>query len=257
MVYTQTDQRKGIVRHIVTAITGLALAVVLMATSRTTVEAREVGISNPTILPPSSSPYGKTYPEWVAAFWEYALEFPLEGHPFLDTPDFDFSARQSGHVWFWSAPDGPLTRTVTLPTGKALFLTLRDTECSSLETPDFDPDLGFGAHTATAQRDCAKFWADHIVDVFCVIDGVPVENLGAYRFVSPQFQFSAPTPWIFGDTGGVGTSVGDGYYLMLAPMSRGIHTIHYGGTFHFEAGEIGNEQPFDLPKDITIILNVH
>ena len=95
------------------------------------------------------------------------------------------------------------------------------------------------------------------MDVFCVIDGVPVKNLGAYRFLSPQFQFTAPTPRIFGATGGVGTAVGDGYYLMLAPMSKGTHTIHYGGTFHFEAGEIDNlEQPLDLPKDITIILNV-
>jgi hypothetical protein len=129
---THTDRWGGTMRHLMTAVTGLALAIALVAASQTTVEAGGKGKAHPTILPPHSRPYGKTYPEWVAAFWT----------------------------------------------------------------------------------------------------------------------------WIFGDTGGVGTAVGDGYYLMLAPMSKGTHTIHDGGTFHFEAGEIGNDQPFDVPKDITIIVHV-
>jgi hypothetical protein len=211
----------------------------------------DTGNSNPRILPPEANPYGQSYSEWVAAFWQWALALPVEGHPFSDADEahFDFAAHQSGQVWFWSAPDGPLTRHVTLPAGKALFLTLRDVEVSSLEEPPF-----FGA-TEEEQRDLSEWFADHIVDVFCVIDGVPVQNLADYRFSSPQFQFTAPTPWIFGNTGGNGTSVGDGYYLMLAPMSAGHHTIHYGGTFHFEAGELF-DFPLDLPKDITIEMDV-
>jgi hypothetical protein len=94
------------------------------------------------------------------------------------------------------------------------------------------------------------------VDVFCTIDGVPVGNLQAFRFQSTQAQFTAPTPWIFGATGGTGTAVGDGYFLMLHSFSKGTHMIHYGGTFHFEAGELGNEEAFDLPHDVTIELTV-
>jgi hypothetical protein len=201
------------------------------------------------IVRPDAKYRGKTYPEWAAAFWQWSLGLPLEGHPFIDDPEFDFSAHQSGPVWFWSAPDGPLERVVTLPEGKALFLTLRDVECSSLEDPPF-----FGA-TEEEQREVAAWFADHIVDVFCTIDGVSVENLQDFRFSTDQFEFDAPTPWIFGATGGAGTAVGDGYFLMLAPMSKGHHTIHYGGTFHFEAGELG-EEPVDFPKDITIQLTV-
>jgi prepilin-type N-terminal cleavage/methylation domain-containing protein len=114
------------------------------------------------------------------------------------------------------------------------------------------PDSGFYAETEAEQRDCARYWADHIVEVFCTIDGVPVKNLEAYRFSSPQFEFTAPTPWIFGDIGGEGTGVGDGYFLMLAPLSRGEHTIHYGGTFRFTLEEDGFEAEF--PKEITIHL---
>src|SRR5687767_1010438 len=50
------------------------------------------------------------------------------------------------------------TRTVTMPAGKALFLTLRDVDASSLEAPPF-----FGA-TEEEQREVANFFADHIVD---------------------------------------------------------------------------------------------
>ncbi|HZN65662.1 MAG TPA: hypothetical protein VFB66_10185 [Tepidisphaeraceae bacterium] len=204
------------------------------------------------VFPPNAHPYGKSHGEWVAEFWQYALEFPVEGHPFLDTPEYDFAARQSGKVWFWSAPDGPITREVDIPHGTALFLTIRDVEVSSLEEPPF-----FGA-TEQEQRERANWFADRIVDVSVTIDGVPVENVEDYRFESPQFSFDAPTPWIFGATGGAGTSVGDGYYMMIKPLPVGTHTIEYSGTFHFEAGELGDWQtePLDLPHSGTIILNV-
>lgn len=204
------------------------------------------------IWKPDQKPYGKTYGEWVAAFWQYALEFPLEGHPFVDSPEYDFAARQSGKVWFWSAPDGPLTRKVSMPEGTALFLTIRDAEVSSLEEGPF-----FG-ETEEEQREQAAYLVDHIEDVFVEIDGVPVKDLAAFRFSSPQFEFDAPTPFIFGDVGGEGTSVGDGYYLMLKPLSPGKHVIHYGGTFRFGPGELDPELDFEivLPKEITIELTV-
>ena len=137
-----------------------------------------------------------------------------------------------------------------MPEDKALFLTIRDVETSSLETVD----SGFHGDTEAEQRANSKWFADHIINVFCIIDGVAVKNLQAYRFSTPQFKFKAPTPWIFGDIGGKGTSVGDGYFLMLAPMSKGRHTIHYGGTFHFTLADDGFDG--DFPHDVTIDLTV-
>jgi hypothetical protein len=201
------------------------------------------------IVPPGAKFHGKTYGQWAAAFWQWAFALPLEGHPFLDTPEYNFAAGQQGSVWYWSSSDGPITRTVTLPAGKALFLTIRDVETSTLEDPPF-----FG-QTETEQRANSHWWADHIINVFCVIDGVAVPNLQAYRFETPQFRFTAPTPWIFAATGGKGTSVGEGYFLMLQSLSAGAHVIHYGGTFHLDAGELGDD-PLDFPHDVTIQLTV-
>jgi hypothetical protein len=207
----------------------------------------------PHIYPPHSKPFGKSYPEWQAAFWSWALSLPVEGHPFIDSPDFDFSAGQSGKVWFVGAPDPYVSRKAVIPEGTALFLTVRDVETSSLELPPF-----FGA-TEEEQRANSNWFADHIVDLYCIIDGVPVRNLEAYRFESPQFEFDAPTPWIWGDpennVGGEGTGVGDGYFVMVDSFSVGKHTIRFGGTFHFEPGELVDEA-LDLPHDVIIELTV-
>ena len=81
------------------------------------------------------------------------------------------------------------------------------------------------------------------------VDGVAVKNIGAYRTVSPQFSFSAPTPWIFGDVGGSGTSVADGYYMMVAPLSTGQHTIHFTGTFDFGGGNLFS---LDVTYNVTV-----
>ena len=206
----------------------------------------------PGVFPPQSSPYGKSYAQWSGLSSKFNLELPLAGHPALDTnPVFDASYGQAGRVWFLVAPFGALERWSTIPVGTALFFVLLNTECSSLEPPD----SGFHGDTAAAQAACAKFWSDHIGGVFFLVDGVPVANIGDFRFVSPQYEFDAPTPWIFGETGGDGTSVADGYDVMVAPLSVGEHTVHYGGAFHFEAGELGPD-PVDLPVDMTYHLTV-
>jgi len=202
--------------------------------------------ATPGVLPPGSTPYGKSYGQWSAEWWKWALALPVDGHPFLNSPDFHCNAGQTGHVWFLGAPFDPTERTCTIPAGKSVFFALLNAECSDLE--------GLGT-TEADQRTCAKFFADHISDLFCSIDGVPVKNLAAYGVQSPQFTFTAPTPWIFGDTGGTGTSVSDGYFLMLAPLSRGAHTLRYGGSFHFSTAE-GDPFNFDGSIDITYHLIV-
>src|SRR5262249_45679568 len=52
------------------------------------------------------------------------------------------------------------------------------------------------------------------------------------------FSFTAPDPWIFGAPndatqghGGPGTAVAEGFYLFLHPLSKGSHTLHFGGAF--------------------------
>lgn len=199
--------------------------------------------ANP-VVPPSSV----SYPRWAAAWWQWGMELPWTDsagrvHPFIDTLMFDVTQGQQGEVWFLSAPFDRVTRTCTIPPGKLLFFPVLNAESSSIEAPPFL------AHEAADQAAVASYFADHIVELFCEIDGIPVPDLTAYRFANPQIAFHAPTPWIFGDLGGPGTSTGDGYYLMLRPLDPGPHTIRYGGAFRFRTPF----DPFDLyaPLDMT------
>ena len=200
------------------------------------------------VIPPNASPHGQTYGEWSAAWWQWAMELPVDGHPFVDDAGFDVRTGQSGHVWFLAAPFGTVERTCTIPTGTMLFIGLLNAEASDLE--------GLGA-TEAERRATAEWIADHIVtsSLSCTIDGKAVANLGSYRVQSPEFSFTAPTPWIFGSTGGDGVAVADGYFVMLAPLSAGQHTIHFGGTFHFDAGEL-DADPHDFSLDMTYHLTV-
>ncbi len=200
-------------------IAGLALAIGLLLPA-TTPQAQSGG--TPGVIPPTARPH---YAQLSARWWQWSLPLPIAGHPFIGCPAPP-DAGQAGPVWFLAGQFGTVECPLTIHTGKTLFLPLANAECSSLEEPPF-----YGG-TAAEQRACAKFWADQIdpSSLFCEVDGVPVTNLERYRFGSPQFAFTAPTPWIFGAAGGTGTAVADGYYLWLAPLAPGAHTLHFGST---------------------------
>lgn len=199
------------------------------------------------VAPPSATPYGKSYGQWSASWWQWALSQPLPGHPFVDDSAFDVSAGQSGPVWFLATPFGTVKRCVTIPRGKSLFVGLMNAEGSDLE--------GLGT-TDAEQREAARFQADHITSVACRIDGVNVPMIERFRVESPQFGFTAPSPWIFGETGGTGTSVGDGYFLFIPPLSKGWHTIRIKGGFLFSTAE-GDPFDFEAAADVTYHIRVH
>jgi hypothetical protein len=205
--------------------------------------------SDPNILSPLSRPYGKSYGLWSAHWWRWFMQHPVAGHPAIDDPSFDVTSGQSGQVWFLAAVFGEVTRNVTIPAGKALFVGLLNAEFSSNE----------GFATEQAQRAEANFWADHIVaaEMTCSIDGDEVDDITQFRFESPQFTFTAPDPWIFSPANtGPGTFVADGYFVMLRPLSVGHHVLEFSGHFHFDIGEIGNPEPLDLPLDMTYHITV-
>jgi hypothetical protein len=132
---------------------------------------------------------------------------------------------QSGTVWFLAAPFGTNEREITIPEGTRLFVAIINAEASSLES---DPFYG---GTAAEQEAAATAFADYIVDPFLSVDGEELEDIGDYRFVSPQFEFTVPDPNVLFVSPGTGTAVSDGYWAMVGPLSKGEHTLHFGGSF--------------------------
>ena len=220
-------------------------------------------IANPHVVPQDTQFRGKTPSQWVVSFWQWALALPPGPlpHPFDDCNRRPISTAQTGSVWYWDAPiSAQLTcnqRATTIPAGTSILLVILDG--SSIFLPMLEGATSLNKppiRTFTAdQLRLVSTFANDIQDLFCTIDGVPVANITAYRTKTDVFSFSAPAPWIFSNTGGKGTSVADGYYLLLEPFSAGLHTIHYGGKFVIPAGVFGSERTI-IAKDITLLIRV-
>ena len=230
---TKSSSKRSLLLPMVVA-AGLALGALPASAAQT-----------PKVLPPHSKHRGNSYAEWSAAYWQWLFALPVDGHPGTDSPDFDVTDGQSGRVWFLTGPFGEIERHVTIPAGTSLFISLVNVDASTLEEPPF-----YGA-TAADQLAIANDFAEYITDLSFTVDGKSVANIGDYRVTSPQFPFTAPSPWIFGATGGTGTATGVGYFVMLAPLSVGTHTIHYTGAFKF------SEAPEDyIAVDMTYHVTV-
>lgn len=200
----------------------VVVIVVLLLGTFLIVNAR--GRSNTKVLPPTSRVEGLTYSEWLAKWWQYALEVPAPDNP-LTNESNQCIIKRTGNVGLVVA-NSTLTVPIEceVPNGLMLYLEVLGAECSDLET---DPFYG---GTAEEQLVCAQAFVPQ--DLKATIDGVDVQDLDKYVFLSPQFEFNNPEENILEvPAGTIGKSVGSGAYLMLAPLSRGKHTVRVTGTY--------------------------
>jgi hypothetical protein len=210
------------------------------------------------ILPPYSSPFGQSYSGWSAQWWQWAYSLPVDEHPLFDTADC--STSQSGKVWFLGGtfdatadPSDPTVlvgeaeRECVVKPGTALFFPIINVECDTFLFP---------GQTEAYLRACANDFADHIQDLLVTIDGVAVDHLGLYRTESALFTIGPfPVDNVPGaPVGSTAEAVGDGYYILLAPLPPGEHEIHFEGAAVFTLEDDGFDYTFI--QDITYHLTV-
>lgn len=203
---------------------------------------------NPGVLDVDSKHYGKTYGEWSAAWWQWAFSIPTSKNPLVDSDGSNAANGQQGPVWFLAGklcvtggePCGTITdpatanRVVDVPAGKALFFPILNAEWDNLGA---DEPLN-----ETELRDIVKAQMDMGENMVAEVDGVPINGLDSvlttqYRVTSPVFNYHIPednTYSLFGYNYPKQTikgAVADGVFLMLAPLPKGTHTIHFKGNF--------------------------
>jgi len=184
-------------------------------------------LPSPVILPPQSNPYGESYGQWAADWWTWALSIPTEINPLSDTNGAFAAVGQHGPVWFLAGATGSgsisVTRNITVPEGKALFFPILNTLWTTGPTdpPTTIPDILSALAGVTADA----------TNVSCTIDGIPVKQLKKYVTVSPVFSLTIPSDNVLGLGAAVYyPDVDEGFYLMLAPLCHGKHTIHFTGS---------------------------
>jgi len=188
--------------------------------------------ANPRVLPPWSHPYGASYGEWAARWWQWMGPIPAEVSPGWDLTGEYAATDQSGHVWFLAdcappllGPDDSITRTCNIPAGKALFFPVCSLVWVTLpgvdyEDPSIDP-VEWTLENLGWIRESMASLMDGVSEMFCEIDGRPVRNLERYYVQSPLFGMNAEG---IGLPGYYPACLGDGVWLMLAPLSVGHHT---------------------------------
>jgi hypothetical protein len=184
---------------------------------------------NPGVIPPEWPVFGKSYGEWGAAWWQWALGQPTAVNPVLDTTGRFAGVGQSGLVWFLAGTfGGPATRTCTVPEGKMLFFPVVNTILGA-GVFDCNPSVPGVPCDVPVLQGKAKAAIDKVTHLEVKVDGVSVEDLFSYSAASPHpFSLKLPDGNVLGLPAGTYVpQVCDGYWLMLAPLSHGKHTIHF------------------------------
>jgi hypothetical protein len=209
-------------------------------------------LASPNLITPPvvpTSPYGHTYAQWAAKYWQWTLSFPATADPASDTAAQE--SGQTGPVWFLAGAHGSalvngqatVTRQITVPEGTALFLAVLSVLDDNTGCPNYNKPLLTPPQLGT---DVLDIWNSVASATFCTIDGVPVSGLAnpitsPYLIQTPPFSYTlaahhnllaaAFDEACIADGTTVGPAVGEGVFLMVPPLvAGGPHTIRFGGV---------------------------
>lgn len=185
---------------------------------------------NSKVFPPTAHPYGKSYTEWTVDWMQEFMYFDCAHNPWLN-PDNGVLFYQNGPVYFMAGLSTPgASANVTVPHGKAILFPLvnflNDYPCPD---PSFEPAPGQTMEEFLTEG--LEGVMSLITDLSVTIDGASVSNISNYLFTTDLFYFTGNPdlsncfdPCITGESQ---AAVASGYYMMLKPLSKGTHTVHY------------------------------
>jgi hypothetical protein len=236
---------------------GSAMAALLLLGIATTSALGEV-------LPPSSLPYGLSYQEWSAKWWQWSLGQSTERMELVGGPGI--CEGPASQVRFLAGAYGfgvtAETNHVTIFAGTPLFLTVLGFVADNTACPTNNFTSLTGDQLAA---EALSGWSGAANLTTCTIDGVPVAGIAdptnsVYNVVSPAFSYTTADrdnilSIVEGEDcipGGltIYPAVTDGVYLMLSPLSPGRHTIHWVGVAGPLSSPIVDD---DVTFDITVL----
>jgi hypothetical protein len=232
----------------------------------------------PGIIPPQTQVDGRTYSQWSAAWWQWQLQSrnvptnpnadPNPGTP-SQPEGVDCAAGQAGHVWFLAGISFAQSPTYTtayrscsVPAGVFLFFPVVSAWNDNLNCPSQPP------FTLTAQQleQNVQEQTDGIIpgSMSVTIDGAAVSGLNdsatALRAAAGGFSYTLPPnslvstfcpgdPFPAGTTPPLPGAFADGVYILRAPLSAGVHHVHWTGQE--AAGPLGQ-----VSQDVTYTISV-
>jgi hypothetical protein len=215
---------------------GLAVAAVVLACAAGGA-ARAAAASGPVVIPPQQQNYGQLGALW----WKWALSIPDAQFPLTDPTGADCAVGQNGGgTWFLAGTFGgePVTRSCTVPARRTLFFPLINVYNDLCPPPSPQPAPGQSLKDFLTQG--AVSVINQASNLQASLDGANIPILPSYRGTSNMFSFTGDPSLKVLDpciTGSPQPAVSDGYWLLLAPLSPGQHTLRFSGS-------LGSGTPF-------------
>jgi hypothetical protein len=179
----------------------------------------------------------------TALWWKWVYAQPavvdvngVNSFPILDTTGAYAAAGQENGIgpankyFFLAGTFGgdPVTRTVTVPQGKALFFPV-----INIETDNAVPNPPPTPYKVPELKQQAKATIDTATGLEVTLDGKPVDF---FRVESPVFNYTVPDEnSIYDFLGAVGPqfegtikpAVSDGYWAYIPPLAPGSYVLHF------------------------------
>ena len=209
------------------------------------------------VFPPQAHPYGLSFQEWAARWWQRTLSLPVDAASYAAP----LSDGQSGQVWVIAGPlDGAPIATVqfSIPAGKSMLISPFTYWADNANCPSFTD------FTVDELRGQAAAGYSQVTETSCTIDGVTIPGLSnpqdsPYLFDSTVFSYTLPDhdtypTVLFGATciangTTIDGAVAEGEFLMIKPLPVGKHIIH--GT-----AVVGPAASPSLVVDISYVITV-
>lgn len=213
-----------------------------------------------------SKPFGVSYPEWTAIWWDWHYGIPSKDdqkdeddlshyHPReAYSPEKCAWHQTDKNVWF--LPDGrnllfessnPEIRQCTVPYGKALLVQIYGGGCSEAE----------GLITEKQRRDCVELGLD-MVTFTAKVDGIEVMNSEDRYDYLPEiyvYNLTLNNENYYDLPAGTWKAMSGGYFLFVKPLSIGNHTIEFKETY-FKPGSEGQPSGENRLSNVVYELTV-
>jgi hypothetical protein len=171
----------------------------------------------------NSKPFGRSYMEWTAIWWQWLGAIPSKKNPVFDgIGGFCSESQHDPNVWFLAGTfGGSVKRKCKIPHGKAILFPIINYECSFEDEPSITTDKEL------VQR--CRVEIDKIGHMYASIDGKKID-VRKYRVNSGCFTINVPSDNCLGASSGPRRMASDGYWLFIGPPSIGNHKLTSFGS---------------------------
>jgi hypothetical protein len=215
-----------------------------------------------------SSPYGKSYQEWMEDWWKWYVsvdkqhspnfEGLVDGHEKVECSYNQNISSPVFHLWFINPDRGQIVEeTCKVPAGKALAVPI---DLGLMDYNDPKVDVKNEENLARIVKESNIYPNEFDI----TLDGVPLQftNEESNKVTTDLFNITLPENniWYEGPVENL-TSVADGWILLIKPLPPGEHILKYTGGYRDHRSDPsipvgqGNKDPYIQEVTYRLMVN--